>query len=399
MKTTRFCLTVYALLVIFYLQLSCGQRAIANKLSSVRVEQQKSVCSVPQIKETPTKLTSKPHKDMPIIKVESPTYNFGKVGPGENYNCEFQFQNVGDDILKIERIASTCGCTIPKLNKKEYAPGESGLIEVKFRTPKCEGITTKHLYIYSNDKKKPKLELTIKARVELYVTADLKKLNLSLKEKNAGITPITVISKDGKPFSIKNFASSHNIITANFDPKIEGTKFVLKPKVNIKQLNKYLTGKIKISLTHPRSDHINITYAAKPLFEASCPMFFIRNAKPGRPVIKDIWVKSNYEDPFEIESISSLKQYIKVISQKQHKNSVKLELQVTPPGQINNSTYFRDMLKIKLKNGTKLTVRCNGWYDIKLFKQKKHKKTEINIHDFDSYLGHTYSQKHSKTSL
>jgi len=302
-------------------------------------------------------------KKVPRIKVESPVHDFGKVGPGKQYSCEFKFKNIGNDTLKIKRIQSTCGCTVPQLKKKTYAPGESGTVNVTFRTPTREGKTSKRLYILSNDKKKAKFGLTVKATVELKIDFKPKSLNLSLKAENADIKPITIKSKDGQAFAIKGFASSRNVITADFDPKVEATEFVLEPKIDIEKLKKNLKGNIRIDVTHPQSSQINIPFSTLPLFEVSGSRIVIQNADPEKPVIKNIWAKSNYDDKIEIESISSLNGHMKVLSQQREDNSVKLEIQVTPPAQTDKSKrYFRDELKIEVKGGDDLTIRCNGWY-------------------------------------
>ena len=155
--------------------------------------------------ETPPRLQTKGKP--PAIVVENPVHDFGEIGPGKSFKCQFNFKNTGDGILKISKIKTTCGCTVAKLKKKKYAPGESGTVEVTFRAPKNQGPTSKHLYILSNDRKDPKLELTIKAAVQLVVAVEPAKLKLSLRAENAGIEPITLTSKDGTPFSIKSFTT------------------------------------------------------------------------------------------------------------------------------------------------------------------------------------------------
>lgn len=308
----------------------------------------------------------------PVIKVANPVHNFGKVAPNKKYNCEFKFKNVGNAPLKITKIQTTCGCTVPQLKKKTYAPGESGSIKVAFRTPARQGKTTKRLYILSNDKKNPKFGLTLKATVELKVTFKPKSLKLSLKAENAGTEPVTITSKDGQPFAIKSITSTRNVITADFDPEAEATEFVLEPKIDMAQLKKNLKGNVKINVTHPDSGLINIPYSTLALFEISRPRIVIQNADPQNPVAKTVWITSNYNDKIEIESISSLKGHMEVLSQQAEENGVKLEVQVTPPPQTDKSKrYFRDELKIKIKGSADdLLVRCNGWYPRKPAKTK-----------------------------
>jgi Protein of unknown function (DUF1573) len=46
---------------------------------------------------------------------------------------KFRFTNAGDTPVKITDLRPSCGCTTAVLKKEEYAPGESGEIEAKFK--------------------------------------------------------------------------------------------------------------------------------------------------------------------------------------------------------------------------------------------------------------------------
>jgi hypothetical protein len=48
-------------------------------------------------------------------------------------SAKFRFTNVGTTSVKITDLKPSCGCTTAWLEKKEYAPGESGEIEAKFK--------------------------------------------------------------------------------------------------------------------------------------------------------------------------------------------------------------------------------------------------------------------------
>ena len=87
----------------------------------------------------------------PKILVTKEFHDFGDIGPASNHTCEFNFQNVGSEMLVIEKVQSTCGCSVPQLKKNDYAPGESGTVEVRFHSPSNKGETKKQLYILSND--------------------------------------------------------------------------------------------------------------------------------------------------------------------------------------------------------------------------------------------------------
>jgi hypothetical protein len=51
----------------------------------------------------------------------------------EQAEAVFYFSNVGDTTIEITRVSASCGCTVPALSKRTYAPGESGEIKAVFK--------------------------------------------------------------------------------------------------------------------------------------------------------------------------------------------------------------------------------------------------------------------------
>ncbi len=77
-------------------------------------------------------------------------HNFGAVKAGEKVGHIFKFTNTGDADLVVTSATASCGCTVPRYNKKPVAPGESGNVEVIFDTSGREGVQTKTVVVQSN---------------------------------------------------------------------------------------------------------------------------------------------------------------------------------------------------------------------------------------------------------
>ena len=357
MKLNCFILTVFVAASACLLQIGPQKQAVG-------AEESKPKLTAPEPATLPAKAETAPeaNKPAPKITVEEAIHDFGNIGPGTSNVCEFKFTNTGDGVLKIKKIKSTCGCTVPKLSKKEYAPGESGTVKVTYKANKRPGSATKHLYIHSNDKKSPKVRLTIKARIVKNVYHEPEKLNLSLKKENAGCPQITLSSLDNKPFSIKQFKSTSNSITADYDPLVTAMKFVLQPKVNMEKLRKSLNGRIDISLSHPECDTVTIGFSTLPEFKIVPPSLVIFEAEPRKPITKEIWILNNYNEDFKVKSASSQKNIIRVLSQEKVGNRYKFRLEITPPAAKGKQKFFSDVLFVNIKGGEKLKIRCRGFY-------------------------------------
>ena len=83
------------------------------------------------------------------IEFESETVDYGEIEQGSNGLREFVFKNTGDAPLLIEKVTSSCGCTVPEKPEGPVQPGETGIIKVKYDTKRV-GPIRKTITVYSN---------------------------------------------------------------------------------------------------------------------------------------------------------------------------------------------------------------------------------------------------------
>jgi hypothetical protein len=302
-------------------------------------------------------------EDAPRIEFEELIHNFGSIGPGTKNICEFEFKNTGKSNLHIDRVTKTCGCTPFSLEKKDYAPGESGTLKISYHASKRPGSTSKRLTIYTNDPKNPKTTLTIKAKIVEKVSYQPERMTLSLKENNADCPEITLKSLDGEPFAIKSFKATGNTITAEFDSNQKKDQFVLTPRVDIEKLKKVSSGRIQIEITHPELDEVTIFFDTIKQFKLNPPRIVYLKAEPGKTINRKVWVLNNYNESFEVESVKSEGEIMKVVEQKDiGDNRYEISVDITAPEKEGSNRIFRDNLTIKIKNGETLEVPCTGFF-------------------------------------
>lgn len=305
-------------------------------------------------------------KAQPEIKFKDLLYDFGEVGPSAKQKGQFEFTNIGEGLLKITKVKRCCG-VVATVDKMEYAPGESGVINVEWDSGPLESTMRKNIVAYSNDPNNPAVNLTITAKVVVKVAWEPKRLKLFLDEENAGCPEITINSIDGRPFSITEFKSTGDCITADFDPSKEATKFVLEPKIDAEKLKENLRGRIYISMNHPQGKNATIVYSVVPKYTVNPPLLIIFDAVPNKPIVRKISVLNNYDKDFEIESLTSKNNIvaIEVLDQKKISNEnqlgYQLEVAITPPAD-EGKAKFTDQLSLNIKDGEELPIRCNGYY-------------------------------------
>jgi hypothetical protein len=69
----------------------------------------------------------------------------------EQAEAVFRFRNEGDAPITIKRVRSSCGCTVPELDKNDYAPGESGEIRALFTFGSRSGKQQKRITVETNE--------------------------------------------------------------------------------------------------------------------------------------------------------------------------------------------------------------------------------------------------------
>lgn len=103
-------------------------------------------------------LTASTEAKAPKLAFNETAHDFGKVPQGPQIQYNFMFKNTGNAPLTIEKVQTSCGCTGATVgDKKEYAKGEEGQIQVTFNTQGREGHQEKTLVVYSNDPENEKI--------------------------------------------------------------------------------------------------------------------------------------------------------------------------------------------------------------------------------------------------
>ena len=67
------------------------------------------------------------------LAFEQYSVNLGSPPPRSEYIGRFSFRNIGAQPLTIRNIEPSCGCLNPRLEKREYAAGESGEFYLRVR--------------------------------------------------------------------------------------------------------------------------------------------------------------------------------------------------------------------------------------------------------------------------
>ena len=97
------------------------------------------------------------------IWFEEYMHDYGQMEEGSDGTWSFVFKNLGEQAFVINRVRSTCGCTVPDWPREPIEPGTSGEIIVKYNT-ETTGTFLKSVIVYSTAANSP-VKLQIKGKV------------------------------------------------------------------------------------------------------------------------------------------------------------------------------------------------------------------------------------------
>ena len=101
----------------------------------------------------------------PKIELSTTSFNLGDINPDNGIRTEeFFVKNIGDSLLKISSISTSCGCTEAEVESKEINPGEQTKLIVNYDPSVHPGLTGKIkriVYIKSNDPLQEEVELEL----------------------------------------------------------------------------------------------------------------------------------------------------------------------------------------------------------------------------------------------
>jgi hypothetical protein len=102
----------------------------------------------------------------PVIETSPNVVDLGVIRQGGKKTGSFTITNSGRSPLQILHLKTHCSCTVVGNYPEFVPPGESVEIAVEFDSLFKKGRQVKHVEIYSNDPKKPFVQVSVRAQVQ-----------------------------------------------------------------------------------------------------------------------------------------------------------------------------------------------------------------------------------------
>jgi hypothetical protein len=100
----------------------------------------------------------------PAISLSADVWDFGTLKRGEKNAGEIRLTNEGSDTLSVS-LHPTCDCLEAWMESDRIAPGQSLPIHLTYMGDEIKDMTTKTLYVDSNDEINPRIAVKVTGRV------------------------------------------------------------------------------------------------------------------------------------------------------------------------------------------------------------------------------------------
>jgi hypothetical protein len=106
----------------------------------------------------------------PRIALSQDSWDFGEVWHPESVWLTLEVRNQGDQTLRLDRVRSTCGCTVVQPRATSIPPDENTEIPIRFDTRHKQNEVHSKVLIDCNDPQRPHIEFNIKGFVKRAIT-------------------------------------------------------------------------------------------------------------------------------------------------------------------------------------------------------------------------------------
>ena len=164
----------------------------------------------------------------PVIVSPEPIFNFGEMDNAGKVSHDFVIRNAGDAVLQIQKVRTSCGCTVAQPKKNTLQPGEETMVSATFNLKGRTGAQTKTITVSSNDPKNPSYQLTIKGTAIAAFVVEPAMLNFSNIDMGATAEKTVTVrtTKQDIKFNITKVESNTlKGLKATWKPLVEGSAY------------------------------------------------------------------------------------------------------------------------------------------------------------------------------
>lgn len=250
----------------------------------------------------------------PKAVVAEPVMDAGVVPKGEKIAHDFVIRNEGDAPLEITQVKPACGCTVVDFDKT-IAPGQTGKVHSVVDTVTFTGAIAKGVTVFTNDPDTPRLELTVRAKVEPYITAKpgyARYITVQGEEKTGTIVQ-NLWATDGAPMDVVKIDSPYDFLKISFReateaeriPEAQGKQWRIEMTLDNNAPVGALAEHVTVHTNHPKQKLATIPVSGfvRPVIAVTPTVADFGTVELKEPLNRAINVRAFSTEPIKVTSV------------------------------------------------------------------------------------------------
>jgi hypothetical protein len=201
----------------------------------------------------------------PQVTAEVKEYDFGEIVQGDKVDYTFRFRNTGDELLIIDSVHSSCGCTAALLSSTRIAPGDAGEIKTTFDSSNFRNAIHKTITMVSNDPEQATLRFQITGQVKEELVMQPARIGLGQLAPGEQVEErVAVINSSRQAITLEAPKSTNPSIQASLDRTTlaPGEQAVLKVTAQVPTEAKRLSGYVMIGTSYGKVPNLRLPVSA-----------------------------------------------------------------------------------------------------------------------------------------
>ncbi len=163
------------------------------------------------------------------LRWDNPIQEFQRTPQDEGIEVRFTFRNAGAAPVTIKSLRASCGCTTPHLEKKTYAPGETGEVVARFVFGGRKGPQRKTIEVLTDEASAEPVILDL--RVLIHDPLTIEPALVWWKKGEPGeAKAVQLTAEAGQPVKIKRVISSNPRLAAKLATIKAGEQYLISVK-------------------------------------------------------------------------------------------------------------------------------------------------------------------------
>jgi hypothetical protein len=250
----------------------------------------------------------------PQLTVDASLHDFGSVERGTPVEYVFRLRNTGTDVLHIEHVKGSCGCTVAVISERDVAPGASAAISVRLDTSRIYGRTAKTVTAYTDDPAAPAAALTLTGEVLSDLVVAPTPLYLGKLERGASVRrELRVTSaRSGSDYTVTAIDHANPSLRATLEPAADGAGQRVLVELDPNLPLGHVSDQLVLHTTSPREPTITVpvfgTVQGRVLVLPPQVTFGITRGADTPP--REVYIRSRGGRPLNVQRVSVPKQVV-----------------------------------------------------------------------------------------